>query len=199
MRHERTPVPAAGMRGDDAEVSQKGSFGSFGSSVSVMATAGVLRRKAGRNLNSGLERKNKRDFFFFLEKRVFEGEQTEGCVSVRGGGSAGEGRVVERRLRCATEQNLSRSLSSAITVETSLFLSQPPPSFSCLATPSQGKRQSGRLGGGGGGGAREGEVESPTPSCQRRSEETSGAICCAFQLPLLALAHSPSRFFSPVC
>lgn len=75
MRHERTPVPAAGMRGDDAEVSQKGSFGSFGSSVSVMATAGVLRRKAGRKLNSGLERKNKRDFFFFWKRESLRGNR----------------------------------------------------------------------------------------------------------------------------
>lgn len=113
----------------------------------------------------------------------------------------------EGRLRCATEQNLSRSLSSAITVETSLFLS-PPPLLSHVFPPlRRGRGNRGRRGRGGRGGgglgevgrAGEGEVESPTPSCQRRSEETSGAICCAFQLPLLALAHSPSLLVSPVC
>lgn len=94
-------------------------------------------------------------------------------------------REEERGERCATKQNLSRSLSSAITVETSLFLSL----FSCLLSPSPGKEaiREGERGGDG-----EREAQSPTPSCQRRSGETSGAICCAFQLPLLALAHSPS-------
>lgn len=45
---------------------------------------------------------------------AFEEEQTEGRVG---------GRKREKEQRCATKQNLSRSLSSAITVETSLFLS----------------------------------------------------------------------------
>lgn len=44
---------------------------------------------------------------------AFEEEQTEGRVG---------GRKREKEQRCATKQNLSRSLSSAITVETSLFL-----------------------------------------------------------------------------
>lgn len=53
------------------------------------------------------------------EKRrtwTFEEEQTE-----NGGEEEEEER--KRKRRCATKQNLSRSLSSAITVETSLFLS----------------------------------------------------------------------------
>lgn len=37
---------------------------------------------------------------------------------------------------------------------------------------------------------REEEAQSPTLSCQRRSEETSSPICSAFQLPFRSLAHS---------
>lgn len=44
---------------------------------------------------------------------------------------------------------------------------------------------------------REEEAQSPTPSCQRRSEETSSPICSAFQLPFLSLAHS-LLFFATV-
>lgn len=87
-----------------------------------------------------------------------------------------------------------------------LASSSPPLFFLTSSLPFAGEEAIGEGGGGRGGGglgevgrAGEGEVESPTPSCQRRSEETSGAICCAFQLPLLALAHSPSLLVSPVC
>lgn len=73
------------------------------------------------------------------EKRrtwTFEEEQTEN------GGEEEEEEERKRKRRCATKQNLSRSLSSAITVETSLFLSLSLSLFplSHLLSPSPGKR-----------------------------------------------------------
>lgn len=49
----------------------------------------------------------------------------------------------EKEERCATKQNLSRSLSSAITVETSLFLSlfSLPPVFALLRLERGNQRE----------------------------------------------------------